>query len=364
MSTRITTVEQLREYLHVAMQLEHATIPPYLTALYSLRPGTNSDAYHIIRVVVVEEMLHLTLAANMLNAVGGSPDLTAPGFVPSYPAFLPDGETDFQVSLQRFSRQSVQNVLQIERPRQTPDEQRRVVHRSAPRAQQLAVAPDEPSMRYYSIGEFYAEIGRGFRYLHQEMGDALFSGDPARQVTKEYFYSGGGALITVTDLASAEAAIRLIAEQGEGYGGRIYGEQRELAHYYRFQQLLLGRYYLAGDQPGQPSGPALSVDWDSSYPIKQDAHLADYPTGSELSNAAIAFNRAYADFLGLLTEAFTGRPDLLIEAVTVMFRLRDLMTQLVHNPIPGLDGVNAAPTFEMACVAPSMAMVSSAPVSS
>jgi hypothetical protein len=27
------------------------------------------------------------------------------------------------------------------------------------------------------------------------------------------------------------------------------------------------------------------------------------------------------------------------------------MTQLVHNPIPGLDGVNAAPTFEMAAVA-------------
>ena len=42
---------------------------------------------------------------------------------------------------------------------------------------------------------------------------------------------------------------------------------------------------------------------------------------------------------------------LLIEAVTVMFRLRDLMTQLIHNPIPGLDGVNAAPTFEMAAVA-------------
>jgi hypothetical protein len=355
-STRITTVERLREYLYIALQLEHATIPPYLTALYSIRPGTNSDAYHIMRVVAVEEMLHLTLGANMLNAVGGSPDLTTPGFVPDYPAFLPDGATDFQVSRRRFSRECVQNFLQIERPRETSDEQsrlvRRSVRRSASKAQLLAVVPGEPSMQYYSIGEFYAEIGQGFRYLHKEMGDALFSGDPARQVAKEYFYSGGGELFTVTDLASAEAAIRLISEQGEGYGGRIYyDDQRELAHYYRFEQLMLGRYYLSGDQPGQPTGPALSVDWDSSYPIKQDAHLADYPVGSELSDAAVAFNRAYADFLGLLTEAFTGRPDLLIEAVTVMFRLRDLMTQLIHNPIPGLDGVNAAPTFEMAAVA-------------
>jgi hypothetical protein len=350
-STRITTVERLHEYLRVALQLEHATIPPYLTALYSIRPGTNSDAYRIIRVVAVEEMLHLTLTANMLNAVGGSPDLTAPGFVPDYPAFLPDGETDFQVSRQRFSREWVQNVLQIERPRKTPGEQHRLVHRNVPKARRLLAVPDQPSMQYYSIGEFYAEIGRGFQYLRREMGDALFSGDPSRQVTKEYFYSGGGALITVTDLASAEAAIRLISEQGEGYDGDIYDSQRELAHYYRFEQLLLGRYYLAGDKPGQPTGPSLSVDWDASYPIKQDAHLADYPVGSELSDAAVAFNRAYANFLRLLTEAFTGRSDLMIEAVTVMFQLRDLMTQLVHNPIPGLDGVNAAPTFEMAAVA-------------
>ena len=81
-ASRITTREQLHDYLHAAMQLEHATIPPYLTALYSIRPGTNADAFHVLRVTVVEEMLHLTLAANILNAVGGTPDLTKPDFVP------------------------------------------------------------------------------------------------------------------------------------------------------------------------------------------------------------------------------------------------------------------------------------------
>jgi len=87
----ITTPAELQDYLHAAMQLEHATTPPYLTALYSLQPGSNSDAFHVIRVVVVEEMLHLTLAANLLNAVGGEPDLSRPGFVARYPAYLPDG---------------------------------------------------------------------------------------------------------------------------------------------------------------------------------------------------------------------------------------------------------------------------------
>ncbi|MFM6195333.1 MAG: ferritin-like domain-containing protein, partial [Planktothrix sp.] len=63
--TLITTVDELRYYLKEAMKLEHATIPPYITALYSLKPGTNLEAFHIIRQVAVEEMLHLTLVANV-----------------------------------------------------------------------------------------------------------------------------------------------------------------------------------------------------------------------------------------------------------------------------------------------------------
>ena len=75
----------------------------------------------MIRVVAVEEMLHLTLAANVLNAAGGTPDLTGPGFVPSYPAYLPDGEDDFQVDLQRFSPDAVETFLKIERPGKAPE---------------------------------------------------------------------------------------------------------------------------------------------------------------------------------------------------------------------------------------------------
>lgn len=98
------------------MQLEHATIPPYLLALYSIHPGSNNEASQILRVVVVEEMLHMTLAANVLNAVGGTPNLSAKGFVPLYPTGLPDGEKDFEVSLSRFSKSALDTFLKIERP--------------------------------------------------------------------------------------------------------------------------------------------------------------------------------------------------------------------------------------------------------
>jgi hypothetical protein len=42
-----------------------------------------------IKGVVIEEMLHMTIAANVLNAVGGHPAIDRPDFVPNYPEDLP-----------------------------------------------------------------------------------------------------------------------------------------------------------------------------------------------------------------------------------------------------------------------------------
>ena len=370
---RITDIEELRRHLQAAVQLEHATIPPYLTALYSIQPGTNPDAYHALRVVAVEEMLHLTLAANMLNAVGGSPDLTAPGFVPGYPAYLPDGETDFQADLRPFSRDAIDAFMKIERPALPPPEPvpeddksatavaagsahhaqhrhraahtiRRPRRRRSVRAAHVADGSEE---HFFSIGEFYKAIEQGLTLLHEQHGDALFNGDPRLQVTSGYYYSGGGQLFPVNDLASAKQAIRVISEQGEGIGGGIFDFEAELAHYYRFEQLFKGRYYRENDTPGNPTGGTVTVDWDAFYPIKVNAKLADYPTGSDVYRAAAAFNNRYAAFLQMLTRSFRGEPNLLLEAVGEMFVLKELAYRLTRQPINGPGTLHAAPTFEM-----------------
>jgi hypothetical protein len=342
---RIATVEDLHDYLYVAMQLEHATIPPYLTALYSIHPTTNADAYRVIRVVAVEEMLHLTLAANLLNAVGGQPDLTSDGFVPAYPAHLPDGEEDFEVGTRAFSRNTIEMFLKIERPAPAGYDTRFVDRERSHRALLPGVDAHETDLHFFSIGEFYAELGEGLHRLNDELGDALFCGDPARQVGPEYYYSGGSEVLKVTDVESADAAIRVISEQGEGLGGGIFDDEGELAHYYRFQQLLLGRYYQPGDQADTPTGPSLDVDWDSVYPVISDAGLDQYTEPGELQDAVLAFSAAYGDFLVRLTEAFGGRPDLLLPAVGDMFRIKELACQIIRNPMPGRAGANAAPVF-------------------
>jgi hypothetical protein len=348
-ASTIKNRDDLISYLHAAMALEHATIPPYLTAYYSIRSTTNSDAAHIIRVVAVEEMLHLTLASNVLNAIGGTPDLTRPGFVPSYPAYLPDGEHDFTVDLRPFSPDAVKIFCKIERPSKAPTASSRLVPAADTGRPLLVSSPTVEGMNFYSIGEFYEEIIEGLEQVAASDPE-LFCGNPAMQVGPEYFYSGGGVVIRVSDLDSARRALRFIAAQGEGLDSGIYDADKELAHYYRFQQLLLGRYYQVGDQAGSPSGPPLSVDWDDVYKVKVSARLADYPAGSELARAARKFNVDYGAFLALLTKAFNGQPGLLQDAVWYMFRLRDGFNQLVRNPLPGSDGLHAAPTFEIPTV--------------
>lgn len=344
--SHIETVEDLHFFLYKAMQIEHATLPPYLTTLYSIKPGENLEAFHTIRSVAVEEMLHLTLAANVFNAVGGEIKgiLTRDDFIPAYPAYLPTGAKDFCVDLGKFSQKTVETFLNIERSKEVAEDE------------PLVKPPSNPSswFPYDSIGLFYAEVIRGLNKLHHDMGDALFCGDRSKQITPDYYYNGAGDIIPVDDLDSAIRALRVIQEQGEGSRqGTIYDAERELCHYYRFQQLELGQYYivnkenpLESDQPDHPTGDTFTVDWEAVYPILENAKLSDYPAGSEVYTQAQAFQQAYSQFLAQIEFSFNGHPDKLIPAVGGMFRLKELANNLVRNPIPGRDdGAHAAPIY-------------------
>ena len=57
--------------LQLAMELEWATLPPYLVAVLSIKRSSNREAADLIRGVAMEEMLHLALVANVMNAVSG-----------------------------------------------------------------------------------------------------------------------------------------------------------------------------------------------------------------------------------------------------------------------------------------------------
>src|SRR5579863_8828092 len=140
-------------------------------------------------------MLHLTLAGNLLNAIGGTPDLIRDGFVPTYPCYLPNGETDFEVSIARFSDSTIGTFLNIERPSppQGPKSQTVRVHshgdikyvekrelRKESRGQGRGIMPhvttqssqgETIELHYWTIGEFYNGIRNGFKHLTHKLGE-------------------------------------------------------------------------------------------------------------------------------------------------------------------------------------------------
>jgi hypothetical protein len=328
----IETVKELQDHLQIAIELEHAVIPPYLCALYSIEDGANTTAAASLHDVVVEEMLHLTLAANVLNAIGGSPDLIHPDFVPRYPSFLPHGNDTIVLNLAPFSREALAGFLQIEHP-------------SAPHSPPQA-------HRYASIGQFYAAIMEAIKRLAKTHPN-LFHGTRSRQITPEYYYNSGGEVVEVTDLPSALDALEIIVIEGEGHDS-IYDRRHppmedteELAHYYRFNQIYEGRFYQKGDTAESgPTGGPFPVDWQAGiYPMRMNPKSGDYPPTGELWNASNAFNLTYRELLHVLHQSFNGEPGKLLESVPLMFRLKTQAQGLMKVP-SGHFATTAGPSFE------------------
>ncbi|HEY4455190.1 MAG TPA: ferritin-like protein [Pseudonocardiaceae bacterium] len=332
----IDSLDDLRRHLQWAIELEHATIPPYLCALYSLDLNRNPEAAHVVGSVFTEEMLHLALAANLLNAVGGSPTLDSPELLPPYPHPLPHGDRSVHVNLVPFGPEALEMFLRIEQP---------------------ASANEPPqSDDYRTIGQFYAAIEAGFRALCDKLGEAtMFCGDPARQIGEFHFRTGGGEIMPVRDLKSALVALGEIIEQGEGAartdvwdGDRdvFHPEREEVAHFYRFQELRVGRRYRTGDTPQSgPTGEQITVDFDGVLPMRRNPRTTDHPEGSPIRLAQEEFNRTYCRLLRMLEQAFNGEPAKLKASVGMMYTLRAQAIALMQMPTE--DGTSTAgPTFE------------------
>lgn len=335
---QIHTLASLRTHLQLALMVEHFTIPPYLTALYSIKDGANPEAAAIIKSVAMEEMLHMTLVANLLNAVGGSPSVNDPRFVPSYPDYLPHSQDAFLVALAPFSKEAIHTFMQIEKPE---------VRRAPPEAH-----------RFETIGQFYHAVQLGLEWLCETEGEQnVFTGDPGRQIQPStYYYGGHGAVMAVHDLETARAALDEIVEQGEGADFTIYEEdlrvedgethEDEVAHYFRFLEVYEERRFQPGDTPATgPTGAPLPVDWAAVHAMRPNPRAADYPMGSMQRTALDDFNRAYGQMLDLLHEAFNGAPHRLQDATGQMYRLRHHATALLN--IPSGDGETVlGPSFE------------------
>ena len=329
----IRTIESLRSHLQTALELEHSTIPPYLCALYSIKEGTNQKVAEIIRSVVMEEMLHMTLVSNLLNAIGGHPNVIHPDFIPVYPGYLPHSSKSFIVPLMKFCPESVEVFLKIEKPEKSD-------------------AKPEDNF-YHSIGQFYAAISDGFELLDKKSGVDLFCGHTDRQVLPDTWYYGSGKVVEVNDIDSARLAIEEITEQGEGLSDsifdgdhRLFQQQEEIAHYFRFNELYVGRQYTKSDTPDSgPSGAEIPVDWNAVYNMQPNPKVNEYEDKPEIAALMHQFNCTYMEMLNFINDAFNGEQSSLMVATTKMYELKYQAISLMKIP-SDKDNTTVGPSFE------------------
>ena len=294
----------LRRQLQQAIELEFATIPLYLTALFSIREGYNREVYSIIRTVVLQEMLHLAQAANLLIAVGGNPQIDNNMAAPQYPSKGLPGNVlpNLNITLQRASREHIYEVfMALEHPHH------------------FAVAN---STTHSSIGDFYDQILHCMEHLRSKGRLKFRKSRSKRQIQWPWKENDYGQLHVVSSLGDARAAISAIREQGEGSTpvDPTYSDSHDLAHFFVFEQIVCGRR-LVYDQPSNRYsfiGEPVEFDPKGVWPMRDHPSKIGLVPGTRPYTVAWAFHQQYRSLLRQLQTVFDGNPEGIKDTVSTM----------------------------------------------
>ncbi len=312
----------IKDALQAAVALEIATMPPYLCGYWSIKDtsGTNATVASTIRQVLLEEMLHMGLVCNILNAVGGTPSIVGAASAITYPGRLPGGvRPELTVGLGGLTKQRVHDVfMEIEMPEDP-----------------LARAADT----YPTIGAFYAALSTAFQTVQPPIS-------PIRQVTTSV---GGYTLFAINNLGDVQRAITLICEQGEGTSTEP-NPDGELAHYYQFGEIYHGRRLVYNESTKKWEWTGADVPFPAAANLRP---MGELPAGgwpnpsSQVSQMLDSFNAAYRSMLVLLDQAWTNGASL-GPAIGAMYQLGTPAIALMDTPNPSTPGTTYGPDFKIA----------------
>ena len=269
---RIENRAQLIYLLTEAAELEHGIMCCYLFASFSIKrdvsEGVTEEQLDIIRSwrgtilqIAIQEMVHMSLACNILTAVGGAPHLNRPN-LPTSPRAYP---ASFRLELRPFCRETLESFVFMERP----EAQERADREAAspgefflPEAKLSDIFSSE--REYQTVGHLYRGIEDGLKYLAEKFGEEqLFIGPPTSQIADAFFSLPG--LAPVTNLESAVSAIEGIVEQGEGAR-----DDNEQSHYRRFLAMLEEYDRILADEPGFEQGRPVMENPYAIFPSDVD----------------------------------------------------------------------------------------------
>jgi hypothetical protein len=310
-------LDWLKQGLQAAIELELATLPPYLCGLWSIK-SQDGPVFDLIESIALEEMLHMGLVCNMLTAIGGTPGIASGYQNLKYPGPLPGGvRPNLTVYLRGLTTEYVQSVyMGIEYPQGGP------------------VAAVEET--YPTIGAFYDALFDTFKSLNPAIS------------TNRQLISPGVGLTQLKTLDEVVKAIDEIKQQGEGTNRSPDAEDfgGELAHYYRFGEIVHGRQFInVGGKWDYQGDPIPFPDVFPFNPVP-DGGYPNPPVGA--GQTLHTFRQQFRQLLDALDHGWaTGSQADLSKAVSTMRSLQALasaLMQIARTDAPGVYG----PDFRLA----------------
>jgi hypothetical protein len=301
--TVVRDLAWIKQALQTAIELECSTLPLYLSALFSLHVQ-NYSAYNQVRSVAMEEMVHMAIAANLLAAIGGTPQIK--NINVRFPTQgLPGGaEPDLHVGLAKLSRNQLRNFMRIETP-------------------EFLLRGMKRHETYPTISVFYNGIRQTILDNADAVRAAVKAGGASNQVYDniglvQIFYVEG------TDPVQAMLdGIEEILEQGEGASTKTLitpsDFELEQSHYARFAELFYGATYEEPDPyfdltpetehlffRGQPVGWPVVIN---TLAVPADGYakiIALDPNAAAVTKDLSAIDSAFTTTLTALDTAWNG----------------------------------------------------------
>lgn len=360
--------------LRLAAEIEHGLMVQYLFAAYSLDSANAREPLvrgwqETLLGVAKEEMAHLVTVQNLLTAIGGPLQFNRE----DYPNDSVLYESGFR--LEALTTRSLATYICAESPENWDDAQARAIKEQARIAtggtvnrvgrlyeELVAVIGDADLVP----DETFAESSEALQASWDEWGRGFRRGAPGRQGTGGQDPRDEHELVitTVTDRASALAALREVGEQGEGFDAP--GEEDE-SHFQRFLKMYdeiaaLDTDVWEGLVHDLAPNPTTHLNGED---VATKAERTPTST-SAISNPearlwAHLFNVRYRKLLVSLSHAFElsaaqsdlGAPGprgtLVNRSFSEMYNLRSIAGVLVQLPLDHADpgGERAGPPFQM-----------------
>ncbi|MBD0673538.1 ferritin-like protein [Streptomyces sp. CBMA156] len=338
-------IKKLHEMLQGACLVEFSTIPAYLTGWWSIK-DRRSTAAKLLRELVTVEMRHLSIAANVLIATGGEPDIHAVAALDYPRSFVAPGP--LTIHLLPFGKPFLNMGMTIESPGDAtpcvPKEDAEVMLAQSPEYD-----PQPPTLITFgakeTIGEFYRSLMKHLDACVAQYGENKVFPKGGR-VERQYAYFGQDR-ITVQSRDEADALMQDIIWEGEGDGGGILDSNRDLSHFFTFHELSVGRFYKPDDKPCQPTGDTFPVpEGDGVVDTLPDPKVAAYAKYPAAVKAAGEFTDLYGQMITDLDAGFKGNPDLVDRAVGRMRQLLARADAVLDCELTDRQKY-AAPTFEL-----------------